>query len=155
MASTASTAAEKAAELGKRTSEQVAGVAREAADTTEEATRRTFRVVERAAGAAAEVQREVAQRSAEGTAELGQAFVDLLTEQTKHYLKTWTELTGAVDWDQAVKAVDWDRVARIQTDFLRVSLERSAQLTKRYFEVTQTVVTAAASTIQEQSKKAA
>src|SRR3954452_24715355 len=106
-------------------------------------------------GAASEVQREVVRRSAEGTAQLGQTLLTLLNEQAQHNFKVWKELTGAVGWDQVIKAIDWDAVAKIQTEFLRVSVERSAQLAKRYFEVTQTVMTAAASTVQDQAKKAA
>jgi hypothetical protein len=107
------------------------------------------------AGAAGEVQREVARCSAEGTAEFGKAMMTLATEQAQHGFNTWKELMGAVDWDQVIKAVNGDRVAQLQSEFLRVSLERSAQLTRRYFEVTQTVVSAAAAAVQDQAKNAA
>jgi hypothetical protein len=152
---TARNDAEQAAELSKRTSERAVDAAREATDTTEDATRRGLQLVQRTTGAAGEVQREVMRRSAEGTAEFGQTLMTVLTEQTQHNLKTWTALTGAVDWDQVIKAVDWERVAQIQTEFLRVSMERSAQLTKGYLEITQSVVTAASEAVQDQAKKAA
>jgi hypothetical protein len=154
-ASTAKTAADQTAELGKRTSEQAAGMAHEAASVTEDAARRGLQLVHGMTGATSDVQREVARRSAEGTAELGQAVMTLVNEQAQHNFTTWKQLSAAVDWDQVIKAVDWDQVARIQTEFLRVSLERSALLAKRYFEVTQTVMTAAASTVQDKAKKAA
>ena len=37
-------------------------------------------------------------------------------------------LTGAVDWEQVARAVDWKQVVEIQTGYLRVSMERMAQL---------------------------
>jgi hypothetical protein len=53
------------------------------------------------------------------------------------------------------KAVDWERVTRIQGEYLRVSLERGAQLAQRYLEVTQAVVTATADAAKKQARKAA
>jgi hypothetical protein len=53
------------------------------------------------------------------------------------------------------KAVDWDRVVHIHTEYLRVSLERTARLTQRYFEVSQAVLLSATSTVQRQLDKAA
>jgi hypothetical protein len=88
-------------------------------------------------------------------AELGRALVDLTVAQTRQNLETWTALTGAVDWEQVAKAVDWDRVFQIQSEFLRVSLERTVQLTQHCLEVTQTVVTTAASAAQCQAEPAA
>jgi hypothetical protein len=102
--------------------------------------------VQRTTDALGEVQREVAQRSAEHTAELGRVFVNLLQEQTQHNLKTFAALTSAVDWDQ---------VTRIQSEYLRVSLERTAQLAQRYFEVTQAVADATADAAKRQARKAA
>ena len=57
--------------------------------------------------------------------------------------------------DQVAKAVDWDRVFQIQGEYLRVSLERTMQLTQRYLEVSQAVVTQAASVARREAKKAA
>jgi hypothetical protein len=146
---------EDAAERGKRTVDHATDVARAANDRTGDAARYGLHVVQRAAGAVGEVQREVTQRSAEGMAELGRALVDLTVAQTRQNLETWTALTGAVDWEQVAKAVDWDRVFQIQSEFLRVSLERTVQLTQHYLEVTQTVVTTAASAAQRQAEPAA
>ena len=42
---------------------------------------------------------EVTRRSAEGTAELGQVLAELVQEQTRRNLETWTALAGAVDWE--------------------------------------------------------
>ena len=90
-------------------------------------------------------EREVVQRSTEGAAELGQALVGLVHEQTQHSLETFTALTSVVDWDRAF---------RIQGEFLRASLERTAQLNQRYLEVAQEVTTAAASAAKQQGRKA-
>ena len=59
------------------------------------------------------------------------------------------------EWDKVVEAVDWDRVFQIQSEFARGSLERSAQLTQRYLEVTQAVMTATASATRQKARKAA
>jgi len=81
--------------------------------------------------------------------------VDLTVEQTRQNLETLSALTGTIDWDQVAKAVDWDRLIQIQSEYLRVSLERTAQLTQRYLEVSQTVLNATASAAKEQARKAA
>lgn len=147
MAQTAKPEAEKVSHTAEAT--------REATDRAEDVARHGLEVVQRTTDALGEVQREVAQRSAEHTAELGRVFVDLLQEQTQHNLKTFAALTGAVDWDQVAKAVDWERVARIQGEYLRVSLERTAQLVRRYLEASQAVVTATADAAKKQARKAA
>jgi hypothetical protein len=72
--------------------------------------------------------------------------VDLMSQQTRHNLETWRALG---------EAVDWERVLQLQGAFWRVSLERAAQLTQRYLEVTQAVMTAAADAAQDQTRKAA
>src|SRR3954453_17563866 len=125
---TAKNASDQTAEQGRRTSEQAAGG-------TADGRRQALQLVHGMAGAAGEVQREGARRSAEGSAQLGQTLLTLLNEQAQHNFNAWKELTGAVDWDRVIKAVDWDRAAKIQTEFLRVSVERSAQLAQCYFEV--------------------
>ena len=166
MAQTANTGAEKAAdpaknvtdnvaEVGKRNADQTAEVTRETADRAENVARRGVQVVRRTVEAAAEVESAAAQRSAEGASELGQALIELVHQQTRHNLETLTALSNAVDWDRVAKAVDWDRVVHIQSEFVRVSFERAAQLTQRYFEVVQAVTVAAADTAKRQAKKAA
>ena len=57
-----------------------------------------------------------------------------MEEQTGHNIPTVTALG---------EAVDWERVFRIQSQFLRTSLERMAGLTRRYLEARQAVLTAA------------
>jgi hypothetical protein len=166
MAQIANTGAEKAtdtaknttdnlARVGKRTAEQTVEVTRQAAERAESVARRGVQVVRRTVEAAAEVESAVAHRSAEGATELGRALVELVNVQTRHNLETLTALTHAVDWDQVARAVDWDRVFQIQSAYLRVSLDRAAELTRRYFEVVQAVTVSVADTAQRQAKKAA
>jgi hypothetical protein len=141
-ADNARNATENVAELGKRAT----GVAQETAERAEDAVRSGAQLVRRTADAAGEMQRQVAQRSAEGTAELGQVFADLLNEQTRHNVETFKALTGAVDWD---------RVVKVQGEFLRVTLERMAQLSQRYLDVVQSVSNVAVSTAKDKARKAA
>jgi hypothetical protein len=168
MAQIANTGAEKAtdtaknttdnlARVGKRTAEQTVEVTRQAAERAESVARRGVQVVRRTVEAAAEVESAVAvaHRSAEGATELGRALVELVNAQTRHNLETLTALTHAVDWDQVARAVDWDRVFQIQSAYLRVSLDRAAELTRRYFEVVPAVTVSVADTAQRQAKKAA
>jgi hypothetical protein len=150
MAQTARNEAEKAtdnvAELGKRTADKAVDVTHEAADKAEDTARRGFQAVQKTAGAALEVERAVARRSAEGATEVGQVFAELAKEQARNNVEAFQALTRTVDWDQ---------VTRIQGEFLRASMERTAEFTRRYFEVVQAVVASAASTTKEQARKAA
>ena len=148
---TAKDATDRMAEQGKRAAEQAA----EATDRAGDVARHGLHVIQRTTDALGGVQREVAQRSAEHTAELGRVFVDLLQEQAQHNLKTFAALTGAVDWDQVAKAVDWEQVTKIQSEYLRVSLERTAQLVRRYLEASQAVADATANAAKRQARKAA
>jgi hypothetical protein len=56
-------------------------------------------------------------------------------EQNRHNLATLTALG---------EAVDWERLFRIQSEFMRTSLERMAGLTRRYLKASQAMLTAAA-----------
>ena len=78
-------------------------------------------------------------------------FVELASEQARQNVETLRALSGAADWNWFIKAVDWQQVFEIQSAYL----ERTAQLTRRYVEVSQAVMTSAASTAQRQAKKAA
>jgi hypothetical protein len=135
MAQIAKSEAEKAtdnvAELGKRT-----------ADTA----RRGFQIGQNTVGAALDLERAMARRSAEGVTEVGQVFAELAQEQARNSVETFLALTRTLHWSQA---------AQIHGDFLRASLERAAEFTRRYFEVVQAVVTSTASTAQEQARKTA
>jgi len=159
-------AADQAAEVGKRTTirvveaseravEQTAEVTRELADRTGDMVQQSLQVVQGTADAVRELPRKVVQQTTEGTAEISRTLLVLTHEQTRQNLDMMWALTAAVDWNKAVKAVDWGRVFQIQGEFLRASLDRSAQLTQRYLEVTQTVMTATASATRQQARKAA
>ena len=146
---------DQATKVGKRVADQAAEVTRELTDRTGDMIQQGLQVIQGTAGTVRELPREVARRSTEGTAEIGRTLLSLAHEQTRQNLDILTALTAAVDWDKAVKAVDWDRVVQLQGELLRGSLDRSAQLTQRYLEVTQAVVTALASAAQQQVRKAA
>ncbi len=96
--------------------------------------------------ALAEVQRETLRRTAESTAQLSQVLVDLLNEQTRQNIKALTALR---------EAVDWQTVFQIQKEFVNANLDRVAELTRRYAEVTQAVTASATSAANDQLKRAA
>ena len=153
--SSAKSQTDNVAELRQRAVDQTAEVARDTAERAENAARHGAETVQRTAGAAREAQRELTQLSTAGTNELGRMFVELASEQARQNVETLKALSGAVDWNRFAKAVDWQQVLEIQSAYLRASLERAAQLTQRYLEVSQAVMTSAASTAQRQAKKAA
>ncbi len=136
-------ATDDAAKLGKQAPYKAAEVTREAAGQTENVARSGLQVVRRTVDTAVEVEQQTARRAAEGTAEISQVLVDLINEQTRHNVEVFRNLTQAVDWRQ---------VAELQSEFLRVSLERTAQFTRRYFEVSQAVLTSALSTARDQAR---
>jgi Helix-hairpin-helix motif len=151
---------------GKHAIDKSAGVARDAADLAVKLTREVtdetgnvahhgLQVAQTVVASMGELQREVAQRSAEQAAGLGRALLAVAHEQTQHNANLLNALTEAVDWTKASKAVDWDKLVQLQSEFLRVSLERSAQLTQHWLEVTQAVMAASASAARQQARKAA
>jgi hypothetical protein len=132
---TAKDATGNGAELGKRTTDKI-----------EDAARSGFRIMERTPGAALEIEHVVARRSAEGATELGQAFTELLNEQARHNIEVFKALKGTVDWDAVV---------RIQSEFVRSSMEQAALFTLRYFEAVQAVMLSAATATKDEARKAA
>ena len=155
MAQIAKVEAEKAADTAKNVTDNVAELGNHATNQAADMAHRGVQVVRRTAGTIGEVERAAARRSAEGTAELGRALVELVNAQTRHNLETLTALSNAVDWDQVAKAVDWDRVFQIQSAYLRVSLDRAAQLTRRYVEIVQAATVSVADTAKRQASRAA
>ena len=145
---------EKAArETALKTAEVVSSAARGsvkvARDTTEAGAqaisamaRGGLQQVEKASGAFGELQHETARQSAE----LGQLFVELLNEQTRHNLQVVTVFG---------RAVSWDEVIQVQGEFVRASFERMNQLNARYLEIFQGMMRAATSTAKDQARKAA
>jgi competence ComEA-like helix-hairpin-helix protein len=109
----------KAAEATRQTATEGARVA-------EATAREGVEIVHSVFGAAAETEREVVSRSAEGVAELGRLWMDLLSDQTRHNLEIATSLG---------RAVRWDEVLRTQSEFVRASLERLNELNRRYLEI--------------------
>jgi hypothetical protein len=106
-------------------------------------TREGVEVVRRVFGAAAETERETVGRAAEGAAELGRLWVDLLGEQTRHNVQVAAALSRAVRWDEVVQA---------QGEFVRVSLERLQELNRRYLEIVRGVVEAAPAAVERARK---
>ena len=139
-------ATDNVAELGKRAADRGTDVAREAIDRTEGTARQGFEYTQRTAGAALEVERTVARRSAEGATQISQAFAELVKEQARHNVAVLQALS---------RTIDWDGVAQVQNDFVRTSVERAAEFTRRYFEVVQAVTASVVSTTKEQARKAA
>jgi hypothetical protein len=139
-------ATDNVAELGKRTADKGADVAREAIDRTENTVRRGFETAQRTAGAALEAERAIMHRSTEGATEISQAFAELVKEQARHNVAVLQALS---------RTVDWSGVAQVQSDFVRTSVERAAEFTRRYFEVVQAVTASVVSTTKEQARKAA
>ena len=145
-ADTAKDAASNVSDLGKRASDKTIDATRETMDKGEDMARNSLRTMEKTADAVGEVSRTVAQRSAEGTAEFGQTFSEVFKGQTQHNVETLNALSDAVDWEQ---------VTQIQMAYLRVSMERMAHLTQRYFELSQTVVSSTSSVLANRAKRAA
>ncbi len=69
-----------------------------------------------------------------------------MKEQARDNVEAFQALTRAVDWNQ---------ISRIQSELLRASVQRTAEFTRRYFEVVQAVTASMVSTTKEQARKAA
>ena len=110
------------------------------------AARRDLPRVQRAADTTGEVQRAMVQQLAASTSELSQILMDVVKEQNRHNLETLTALTRAVRWDEILQA---------QSAFLRVSLERMAEVGRCYAEMTQAVLTSASRAGQDRRERAA
>ncbi len=147
--------ADQVVEVGKRAVDQASEVTRELADRAGNVVQQGLQLVQGTAGATRELPREVARRSTEGTAEIGRTLLSLAHEQARQNLEILWGLTAAIDWNKGLKAVDWERVVQLQGELLRGHLDRSAQLTQRYLEVTQAVMTATASAARREARKAA
>ena len=128
------------------TARLVRDTATAATETAAEAAHDGLQVARRTTDAVAGAQRELTHRTAEGTAELGRELSDLLQEQVRYQLAT-VATRG--------EAVDWDRLFRLQADYLRDSLERTAQLTRRWLDLSQAVLTANLNAAGDRRKRAA
>jgi hypothetical protein len=143
-----------AGRTAERTAEAVSSAARGGAETVRQASETGVRtastvaregteIVRKVFGSAAESEREVVGRSAEGAAELGRLWVDLLGEQTRHNLEVATALGRAVRWDEVVEA---------QGEFVRASLERVGELNRRYLEIVRGMVETTSAAIDRARK---
>ncbi len=115
-------AAQAAADGGARAAD---GVSRDATN-----------LVRQAAEATGETQREMARPSAEGMAELGKLYAELLDEQFRHNQRLAAAIGQAVN-------VDWDGVLRAQGEFVEASLARVGRLNARHLEIVRAVLSAA------------
>jgi hypothetical protein len=79
---------------------------------------------------------------ADGAAELGRLFLDLLDEQARHNL----EVAAALG-----RTVAWAEIVRVQGELVRGSLERWTRLSSAYVEIVRT----ATPTGDEAERKAA
>lgn len=146
MADVSARTSEQVAETGRRAVDQAGKVTRELADQAGSVAQQGLQLVQHTASVTSELPREVAQRSTEGTTEIARTLLSLAREQTRQNLAILWGITAATDWS---------RVAQLQGELLHGSLERSAQLTQRYLEVTQAVMSATTSAARQQIKKAA
>jgi Helix-hairpin-helix motif len=131
-------------DLAQVAAETVRGVA-PSTNAAAEAGRTGLHLARRAAGETGEAQRELTHRTVDSTAEFGRELTDLLQEQARHNLRVWSAL-GAADWSQL-----W----QLQAEYLRASLERTAQLTRRWLALSQAALTASTGTTREQGKRVA
>jgi hypothetical protein len=134
--------------------ERTADSARAAANAGTTAARSVLRVAHQSGQAAGEVQRDLVERSSEGLTEFNRVFADHVREHARQSLEAWTILARAVRWDEVIKAVDWQQVTELQTRYIRDSLDRSAQLTRRCLELGQAMMESAAAA-QRKSDRAA
>ena len=134
--------------------ERAADSARAAASAGTTAARSVLRVAHQSGQAAGEVQRDLAERSSEGLTEFNRMFADHLRDHARQSLEAWTILARAVRWDEVIKAVDWQQVTELQTRYIRDSLDRTTQLTRRCLELGQAVMESAAAA-QRKSDRAA
>jgi hypothetical protein len=136
------------------TLERAADSARAAANAGTMAAPSVLRVAHQSGQAAGEVQRDLVERSSEGLTEFNRVFADHVREHARQSLEAWTILARAVRWDEVIKAVDWQQVTELQTRYIRDSLDRSAQLTRRCLELGQAMMESAAAA-QRKSDRAA
>jgi len=143
-------AAQEAERVAKETAKKMAEAGRDVAtagaQAASNAARTGLQLVQRTAGSTVQVQRETMRKSAEGTAELGKLYTDLLKEQTQHTVQVAQAFGKVFNWNEAVQA---------QSEFIRASFERMNQLNSRYIEIVQAVMTSAVSGAKDQAKKAA
>ena len=145
MAQIARTGAARAPNSNENMTDNAAAVRKVATERTAGAVRETAAWAEASVKASTpSLVAAVDQKAADGTAKARQTFITLASEQTKDNLETTRALAGAFDWG---------RVVQIQAEYARASLERSAQLTQRYLEISRSMMASAGSFSQRQARK--
>ena len=139
-------ATDDVAELGGRTADATAELTRETAGRSGNIARSGLQSMREAVAAAAEVERQTAPRAGQGVAEITGSLVDFITQQTRHNVEHFQALSQPTNWSHA---------ARLQSQFLQTSWMRTARFTRRYCEVSQAAMTSALSTARGQAKKSA
>ena len=126
------TEADKEAEITRNARTEIAALGKQVSDKTasqaENVAHSGFQSVRQAVDAAAEAEQKTARRAGDGVAEINQSLVELLTEQTKHNVQLFQALAQPANWGKG---------PQLQSEFLRTSLQRAAQFTRRYVEVSQ------------------
>jgi hypothetical protein len=129
--------AETAGSIGRESADAAREAASAGAQATANVARGGLQLLQHTVEAVDEVEREVVDRSTQGVTQLSELFVDLIGTQSRHNVETLAALT---------RAMRYDALIQIQSDFLRASMERMAEFSRRYLEMTQQVMTAAAAT---------
>lgn len=131
-------------QTARETAETSKRVVREGTDTAAEAGRTGLQLVQRAVATAGENARELSHRTSEGTLEIGRELSDLPQEQARFNLAAWMALAVA----------DWNGFWRLQPDHLQDSLERTARLTRCWFELSQAALSATAKSAHGRHRRA-
>lgn len=142
----AKAASDNIAELGKQTTVKTAEVMRRAAGQAENTMRDNLQAMRQTVDVAAEVERKTVRHVGAGLSEINQALMETFTAQARDNAELLQALT---------KPANWGQTAKLQSEFLQASLMRTVQLTRRYVEVSQAVMTSALAIGRDQAKKAA
>ncbi|MFZ1425174.1 MAG: hypothetical protein WAS21_00220 [Geminicoccaceae bacterium] len=143
---TAKAASDNVAELGKQTTVKTAEVMRRATGQAENTMRENLQAVRQTVDVAAEAERKTVRHVGAGLSEINQALMETFTAQARDNAELLQALT---------KPANWGQTAKLQSEFLQASLMRTVQLTRRYVEVSQAVMTSALAIGRDQAKKAA
>ena len=133
-----------ASEFGKRIADQAADAARQMTAKAEDVASNNLVDLQKNATATLETERALASRVAEDSSGLGRALAQLVSEQAQHNVEVFTKLTRTFSPFEAV---------RIHSDFLRASMDRTSQFTRRYFEITQASMVATMSMAKDQADR--
>jgi hypothetical protein len=136
--------AETAGAIGRESTDAAREAASAGAQAATNVARGGLQLLQRTADAAGEVERDVLERSTQGVTQLSELFVDLIGAQSRHNVETLAALTRAVRYDALIE---------IQRDFLRASMERMAEFSRRYFEMTQQVMSYAVAATPDRDRR--